>query len=62
MKSEDLNIGHLEEEARKRRERLELLKNKKSIENKNNFETNSDSNDKQILPKYSIFEFWINFN
>ncbi|CAG2171668.1 unnamed protein product [Oppiella nova] len=49
MKSEDSNVGHMEEEARRRKERLERLKSKTTKENTDNNHQNSD--DKQVLPK-----------
>lgn len=42
-------VGSLEEEARKRKERLSNLK--KSLENKNESKNNEDNVDK-LLPKY----------
>jgi len=49
--SQSIKVGLLEEEARKRKERLANLK--KSLENKNEPKTNEDSVEKP-LPKYEV--------
>jgi len=49
--SQSIKVGLLEEEARKRKERLANLK--KSLENKNEAKTNEDSVEKP-LPKYEV--------
>lgn len=53
MTSDEQNIGHLEEEALKRKERLKRLKNRETNENK---EENQNSNEKPVLPKYLTFD------
>lgn len=49
--NQSIKVGSLEEEARKRKERLANLK--KSLENKNEAKTNEDSVEKP-LPKYKV--------
>ena len=51
--TDEPTIGHLEEEALKRKERLKRLKNLSNNENKDN--DSSNSNEKQVLPKYLPF-------
>ena len=53
MTSGEQNIGHLEEEALKRKERLKRLKNLSNNENKDN--NDSKANEKIVLPKYLSF-------
>lgn len=49
--NQSIKVGLLEEEARKRKERLANLK--KSLENKNDQKNNEDSVEKP-LPKYEV--------
>lgn len=49
--NQSIKVGSLEEEARKRKERLANLK--KSLENKNESKNSEDNVDK-LLPKYVI--------
>lgn len=51
LENQSIKVGSLEEEARKRKERLANLK--KSLENKNESKNNEDNVDK-LLPKYII--------
>jgi len=49
--NQSIKVGSLEEEARKRKERLANLK--KSLENKNE-PKNNENNVEKLLPKYLI--------
>lgn len=51
LENQSIKVGSLEEEARKRKERLANLK--KSLENKNESKNSEDNVDK-LLPKYVI--------
>lgn len=54
--NQSLKVGSLEDEARKRKERLANLK--KTLENKNELNNHENSGEK-TLPKYIMFSFYI---